>query len=123
MAGDVVKERLEVGGAAETMEKLQTCSILLQRWWYSSKLSDTLCMLLMALVIWRPASSRAEELAKWNVPNREERRRLILSHTFCARVISSCASLRLLSTCSLSQRHDSCSRFCSMDWEMVWEDN
>ena len=34
----------------------------------------------MALVIWRPASSRAEELAKWNVPNREERRRLILSH-------------------------------------------
>ena len=47
MAGDVVKERLEVGGAAETMEKLQTCSILLQRWWYSSKLSDTLCMLLL----------------------------------------------------------------------------
>ena len=47
IAGDVANERLEVGRAAETMEKLQACSILLQRWWYSSKLSDTLCMLLL----------------------------------------------------------------------------
>jgi hypothetical protein len=49
---------------AEMMEKLQTCSIRRHLWWYSSKLSDTLCMLLTALVIWSPASSRAEELAK-----------------------------------------------------------
>ena len=132
-----------------------------------------------ALVIWSPASSRAEELARWKVPKSEDRLRLILSHcrererdrerewwrprcnsqslcaalkcsiypiaspvgqiysgssswystihtlttvhttscvagltTFWARVISSCASLRLLSTCSLSQKHDSCSRPC-----------
>lgn len=84
------------------MGKLQTCSILLQRWWYSSKLSDTFCMLLLqrearrvrgrgrgrerrevthtALVICRPASSKADEFAKWKVPKREERRLLILSH-------------------------------------------
>ena len=33
-----------------------------------------------ALVIWSPASSRAEELARWKVPKSEDRLRLILSH-------------------------------------------
>ena len=32
---------------AEMMEKLQTCSILRHLWWYSSKLSETLCILLL----------------------------------------------------------------------------
>ena len=40
-----------------------------------------------ALVICIPASSSAEELARWKVPNREDRRRLILSH--CEGTVSS----------------------------------
>ena len=37
-------------GGADMMGKLQTCSILFHLWWYSSKLSETFCMLLLGCV-------------------------------------------------------------------------